>query len=62
MAIMANVMTDYVAANGFGGIDADRMMNAIEQTKSVYEFQNEPDMALYFDSSYLPTDGSLMLQ
>jgi len=62
MAIDANVLTDYVMANGMGGIDMDRMMNAIEQTKSVYEFQNEPDVSLYFDPSFLPTDGSMMLQ
>ncbi len=62
MAIDANVLTDYVMANGLGGIDADRMGSAIEQTKSVYEFTSEPDAALYFDPSYLPTDGSLMLK
>lgn len=62
MAIDANVLTDFVKANGIGGIDAARMAAAIEQTKSVYQFQAEPDAALYFDSSYLPTDGSLMLQ
>lgn len=62
MAIDANVLTDYVIANGMGGIDADRMTNAIEQTKSVYEFVNAPDASIYFDPSYLPTDGSLMLQ
>lgn len=62
MAIDANVLTDYVKANGLGGIDAERMAKAIEQTKSVYEFQAEPDAALYFDASYLPADGSLMLQ
>ncbi|MEN8838526.1 MAG: ABC transporter substrate-binding protein [Celeribacter marinus] len=62
MAIDANVLTDFVIANGIGSIDADRMANAIEQTKSVYEFQNEPNAALYFDPSYLPTDGSLKLQ
>lgn len=62
MAIDANVLTDFVIANGIGSIDADRMASAIEQTKSVYEFQTEPDAALYFDPSYLPTDGSLMLQ
>lgn len=62
MALAANVMTDYVVANGMGMIDADRMANAIEQTKSVYEFQNAPDAALYFDPAYLPTDGSLMLK
>ena len=62
MAIDANVLTDYVIENGMGGIDADRMASAIEQTKSVYEFVNEPDPTLYFDPSYLPTDGSLVLQ
>jgi NitT/TauT family transport system substrate-binding protein len=62
MAIDANVLTDYVIANGMGGIDSDRMASAIEQTKSVYEFVNAPDASIYFDPSYLPTDGSLMLQ
>ncbi|MEL6685073.1 MAG: ABC transporter substrate-binding protein, partial [Pseudomonadota bacterium] len=62
MAIDANVLTDYVAANGMGGIDEARMMNAIEQTKSVYEFNNEPDMSLYFDGSYLPAAEMLMLK
>ena len=62
MAIDANVLTEFVKANGMGGLDADRMANAIEQTKSVYEFQAEPDVTLYFNSSYLPTDGSLKLK
>ena len=62
MAIDANVLTDYVLTNGMGGIDADRMASAIEQTESVYEFVNAPDAALYFDPSYLPTDGSLTLK
>lgn len=62
MAIDANVLTDYVMENGMGGIDAGRMASAIEQTKSVYDFVNAPDAALYFDPSYLPTDGSLMLK
>lgn len=62
MAIDANVLTDYVKANGMGGIDEMRMMNAIEQTKSVYEFNNEPDMSLYFDAGFLPASDARMLQ
>lgn len=62
MAIDANVLTDYVKANGMGGIDAERMAKAIEQTKSVYEFQNAPDAALYFDASYLPEAAEMMLE
>lgn len=62
LSIDANVLTPWVQENGLGNIDAARMAAAIEQTKSVYEFANEPDAALYFDPTYLPTDGSLTLQ
>ena len=62
MALTDNVMTDYVMANGMGRVDADRMALAIEQTKSVYEFQNAPDAALYFTDAFLPADGSLTMQ
>lgn len=62
MVLEDNVLTDFVKENGLGMIDADRMAKAIEQTKAVYEFQQEPDASLYFDDSYLPDDGSLMLQ
>ena len=62
MAIDANVLTDYVMANGMGGIDETRMMNAIEQTKSVYDFNNAPDASIYFDGSYLPAAEMLMLK
>ena len=61
MAIGANVLTDYVKEHGMGGIDTARMDTAIEQTKLVYEFKTAPDAALYFDSSYLPKDGSLKI-
>ena len=60
MAVDANVVTDWVKANGMGNIDPARMETAIEQTKSVYSFVNAPDASLYFTSDYLPTDGSLM--
>lgn len=62
LSIEANVLTPWVQENGLGNVDPARMATAIEQTKSVYEFANEPDAALYFDPKYLPTDGSLMLQ
>lgn len=62
MAIDANVLTDFVKANGMGTVDADRMASAIEQTKSVYDFQAEPDVTLYFNPSFLPTDGTLKLK
>jgi NitT/TauT family transport system substrate-binding protein len=62
LAIDANVLTPWVRENGLGNVDPARMALAIEQTRSVYEFATEPDAALYFDASYLPTDGSLQLQ
>lgn len=62
MAIDANVLTEFVKANGMGTVDVVRMANAIEQTKSVYEFQTAPDVTLYFNDSFLPTDGSLNLK
>ncbi|MDR7125993.1 ABC transporter substrate-binding protein [Pseudotabrizicola sp. 4114] len=62
LSIKDNVMTDWVMTNGLGNIDAARMEKAIEQTKSVYTFTNTPDAALYFDPTWLPADGSLMMQ
>jgi NitT/TauT family transport system substrate-binding protein len=62
LAIDANVVTDYTEANGMGGIDTDRMMNAIEQIKLTYEFQNDPDMSLYFTDAFLPAAEMRMLK
>ncbi len=57
LAIDANVVTDYTTANGMGGIDAERMANAITQIATTYEFQTEPDASLYFTDAYLPEGG-----
>jgi len=62
MAIDANVLTDYVQENGMGGVDSARMATAIEQTRSVYDFQTEPDAATFFDASYLPPADARMLK
>lgn len=60
MAIEQNVVTDYVKANGMGGIDAARMEAALMQLGQTYEFQNEPDASLYFTDAYLPEGGFKM--
>ena len=57
MAIDQNVVTDYVKANGMGGIDAARMEQVIAQLGQTYEFQNEPNASLYFTDAYLPEGG-----
>lgn len=61
LAIDANVVTDYTTANGMGGVDAERLANAITQIGTTYEFQAEPDASLYFTDAYLP-DGGFMLK
>ena len=61
LAIRDNVLTDWVKTNGIGNVDLARFAKALEQTKTVYTFATEPDAALYFDASYLPSDGSLSL-
>ena len=57
IAIDENVATDYVKANGLGGIDAVRMQAALKQLATTYEFQNAPDASLYFTDAYLPDGG-----
>lgn len=57
LALEANVMTPYVMENGMGTIEADRFASALEQIKETYEFQSEPDAALYFTDAYLPEGG-----
>ena len=61
LAIEANVLTDYVVANGIGGIDADRMATALEQMTLTYEFQNPVDASLHFTDAYLPEGDVLMI-
>ncbi|WP_084862198.1 ABC transporter substrate-binding protein [Salibaculum halophilum] len=57
LSIEANVVTDYTTANGMGTIDDDRMAAAIEQIKTVYDFEGTPDADLYFTDAYLPEGG-----
>ena len=61
LAVDANVMTDYVKANGLGGVDSDRLAKALEQLAETYEFQGEPDASLYFTGAFLPDGGAFMI-
>lgn len=54
IALRDNILTDWVMENGIGGIDEDRFSRSIEQIRLTYEYQNEPDAALFFNSSFLP--------
>ena len=57
LAIDANVLTDYVKANGMGGIDTARFTSAIKQLSETYDYKTTPDAALYFTDAYLPSGG-----
>ncbi|SPJ23263.1 ABC transporter substrate-binding protein [Palleronia abyssalis] len=56
LSIDQNVMTDWVAENGFGIIDDARLDSALEQIATTYEFQNEPSAEVFTDA-YLPEGG-----
>ena len=62
LALRDNIMTDWVKENGVGGIDPERFETSLEQIAQTYDFQNEPDASRYFDSSFLPDDGSRMIE
>ena len=61
LAINANVLTDYVKANGMGNIDKDRFASAIKQLGETYDYKTAQDVKLYFTGAYLP-DGGILLQ
>jgi NitT/TauT family transport system substrate-binding protein len=54
MALRDNILTPEVKANGFGGVDIDRLDKAIEQIGLTYEFKTKPRAADIFDASFLP--------
>ena len=62
IALRDNILTEWVMANGLGGIDPARMATSLEQIATVYTFTNPVDADRYFTSAYLPTDGSLSMQ
>ena len=57
LAIKANVLSDYVKANGMGGIEKNRFDAAIQQLAETYKYKNKPDARLYFTDAYLPAGG-----
>lgn len=62
MALDQNVVTDEVKAKGLGGIDMDRMGEAIDEIGLTYEYQNKPAVDAVFDPSFLPTEADRMVE
>lgn len=58
LALRDNILTDWVRENGLGDIDPERFARSIAQVRMTYEFQNEPDPAMFFTDAFLPQDGS----
>jgi NitT/TauT family transport system substrate-binding protein len=56
-ALQDSVVVPEVRANGFGGVDADRFVRALDQIGSVYSFKNKPKLSDVFDDSFLPPEA-----
>jgi NitT/TauT family transport system substrate-binding protein len=61
LALNDNILTDYVMANGLGGVDAARFKTALEQIAITYEFQNAADMDTIYTDAYLPSADVLKM-
>ena len=61
MANEMNIMTPYVAENGFGGIDEARLAASIETLKISMGLKGAVTAADVFDSQYLPPAAERML-
>ena len=61
MALAQNIVTDEVRANGFGGVDMDRLERSIDQIADTYEFTNRPAAADVFDMQYLAPRADRMM-
>ncbi|MES1155500.1 MAG: ABC transporter substrate-binding protein, partial [Pseudorhodoplanes sp.] len=55
MALKDNILTPEVKANGYGGVDPERLDRSIDQIALTYEFKNpKPKAGDVFDASFLP--------
>jgi len=54
MSLRDNFVTPWVKANGFGGVDMERLKKSIDQIALTYDFKNRPTAEDIFDSQYLP--------
>jgi NitT/TauT family transport system substrate-binding protein len=54
MALHDNVVTPEVKANGYGGVDFDRLDQSIDQIAMTYTFKTRPKGSDIFDPAFLP--------
>lgn len=51
------MLTPWVKANGFGGIDPDRFSRAIDQVAAGHQLKNRPSREDVFRDDFIPPDG-----
>jgi NitT/TauT family transport system substrate-binding protein len=54
MSLRDNFVTPWVKANGYGGVDMERLKKSIDQIGLTYDFKNRPKPEDIFTSQYLP--------
>ncbi len=54
MSLRDNFVTPWVKANGFGGVDMERLAKSIDQIALTYDFKARPKPEDIFTSEYLP--------
>ena len=54
MSLRDNFVTEWVKANGFGGVDMARLARSIDQIALTYDFKARPKAEDVFTSQYLP--------
>jgi NitT/TauT family transport system substrate-binding protein len=55
LALAQNIVTPWVKANGYGGIDKARFAKSIEQIGLTFKFKSVPKVEDIFTEAYLPT-------
>jgi NitT/TauT family transport system substrate-binding protein len=55
IALKNNILTPEVMANGFGGVDTEKLDKAIDQIALTYTFKSKPKADEIFDTSFLPS-------
>lgn len=60
MALKDNMVTPYVRANGFGGVDMGRLAESIEQIAVTYDFKARPKAEDIFNPAFLPPAAERM--
>jgi NitT/TauT family transport system substrate-binding protein len=62
LALADNIVTDYVKAEGFGGVDYGRLAKSIEQIGIGYTFKGAVKAEDVFSSAFLPAKAERMLK